>query len=52
MDLDRIITFVTKLGLLPATMIWLVWEFHGFIGTMASTQDKIIQLLQELVKAH
>ena len=52
MDLDKIATFISKVGLVPAMLIWLAWELHGFIGKMIVTQEGIVQALNKLVDLH
>lgn len=52
MDLDKIAAFVSKVGLVPAGLIWLAWELHGFVSRVAASQDKIIEVLNKLVELH
>ena len=52
MDFDKMAAFITKIGLVPATLAWLAWELHNFVQGVMDTQKVMATLLQKLIEMH
>ena len=59
LDIDKLITLATKLGIPSTIVLWLAYEVHRFVSALLenqanflTTNQQIAQLLQRLLDMH
>lgn len=52
MDLDKLAAFISKVGIIPAMLGWLAYEFHGYIAQQVTYNQQMLYLMQRLIDLH